>query len=319
MTITLEEHFLTPDFQKAIAPYIPFDPHMKAIHAKLLDIGGGRIADMDAGAVDLQVLSIAAMGMDKLDSATATALMHDANDQLASAVAANPTRFQGFANVDLTNPAEAAKELDRCIANLGFKGAMLNGLTGGAFLDDPRFTPLFEAAQALDLPLYLHPAPPPQAVYDSYFQGLPGQTGRMLSMAGWGWHVETGLHALRLIVSGLFDRFPAQQIVIGHLGEDLPYSLARAASVLGPAAKHLQRSIPEYFHKNFHVTTSGYFTQPPFLCALQVVGADRLLYSVDYPFSANTTGNDFLNALPVSPADRAKISHQNARSLLKLP
>jgi predicted TIM-barrel fold metal-dependent hydrolase len=318
MNITLEEHFLTPEFQKAIAPYIPSDPHMKAIQAKLLDLGAGRIADMDAGSVDLQVLSIAAMGLDQLGSTTATALMHDANDQLAAAVAANPTRLQGFANLDLLNPMEAARELDRCVTKLGFKGALVNGLTGGGFLDEARFTPLFEAAQALDIPIYLHPAPPPQAVYDTYFASAADPMGRLLSMAGWGWHVETGLHALRLIVSGLFDRFPAQRIVIGHMGEDLPFSLARAASVMGRAAKHLQRSIPEYFHQNFHVTTSGYFTQPPFLCALQVVGADRLLYSVDYPFSENTTGNDFLNALPISPADRAKISGENAKRLLKL-
>jgi predicted TIM-barrel fold metal-dependent hydrolase len=130
--------------------------------------------------------------------------------------------------------------------------------------------------------------------------------------------VETGLHALRLIVSGLFDRFPRQQIVIGHMGEDLPYSLARAASVLTPAAKHLQRPVAEYFHEHFHITTSGYFTQPPFLCALQVVGIDRLLYSVDYPFSACRTGQAFLDSLPIAPADLAKLSHDNAARLLKL-
>jgi predicted TIM-barrel fold metal-dependent hydrolase len=318
MIITLEEHFLTTEFQQAISANIPADPAMKAIQAKLVDLGAQRIADMDAGKVDVQVLSLAALGLQMLDSPTATRLMHDANDELAAAVRANPKRLQGFANVDLGSPGEAAREIERCITELGFKGVMVNGTTGGTFLDDARFTPIFEAAQALDVPIYLHPAPPLEPVYKTYFENLPAGVGRLLSMAGWGWHVETGLHVLRLILAGVFDRFPKQQLIIGHMGEDLPFSLARAASVMGHAAKHLQRTIPEYFHDNVHVTNSGYFTQPPFLCALQVVGIDRLLYSVDYPFSDTTKGKKFLDEMSLSPADFAKFTHQNAQRLLKL-
>jgi predicted TIM-barrel fold metal-dependent hydrolase len=140
----------------------------------------------------------------------------------------------------------------------------------------------------------------------------------MLSRAGWGWHVETGLHCLRMMLGGVFDRFPTLKIIIGHMGEDLPFSLIRADTVLASETKHLQRSIAGYFHEHFYVTTSGYFTNPPFLCALQVVGADRLMFSVDYPFSAMTKGRSFLDGISVSPDDLAKIAHGNADRLLRL-
>jgi predicted TIM-barrel fold metal-dependent hydrolase len=208
--------------------------------------------------------------------------------------------------------------LERCIDTLGFKGLILDGTVGGEFMDQPKFLPVFEAANALKIPIYLHPAAPPKAVKDVYFSGLPAEAAHLLSIAGWGWHAENGLHALRLIVSGLFDRFPDLQIVIGHMGEGVPYALARSSNVLGNAIKHLQRSVDEYFHHNFHVTTSGYFTLPPFQCALEVVGIDRLMYSVDYPFSPNTRGRDFLNALNLADTDYAKLTHGNAEALFRL-
>jgi uncharacterized protein len=316
--ITLEEHFVTPEFLKATAIFLPDNPYLKELQSKLVDLGEPRIAAMDAAGIDLQVLSLAAMGFDKLDSSTATAVVHEANDQLAEAVRHYPNRYAGFASLALRDPQTAAKEFERCVRSLGFKGAMVNGTTDGAFLDDPKFTPLFEAAQSLDIPIYLHPAPPPATVQEVYYSNLPEACGELLARAGWGWHVETGLHCLRLILSGLFDRFPRLKIIIGHMGEELPYSLARATAVLGRVAKHLQRSIPEYFHEHFYITTSGYFTTPPFLCALQVVGADRLMFSIDYPFSTTLQGREFLNRLPVSPDDLEKIAHRNAERLLQL-
>jgi uncharacterized protein len=318
-TITLEEHFVTADFLNATQAQEFTNPQMAFIREKLLDLGTGRIAAMDAGGVDVQVLSLAAMGIESLDAASAPAVLRDVNDELAAAVGANPARLRGFANLPLQNPLEAAHEFDRCVQTLGFHGALVNGLSGGAFLDAPRFTPIFETAHALDVPIYLHPAPPPKTVEEAYFSGLPGQTGQLLSIAGWGWHAETGLHCLRLIVSGLFDRFPRLQIIIGHMGENLPYSLARSAGVLTPVTKHLQRPVEEYFHAHFHVTTSGYFTNPPFICALQIVGPDRLLYSVDYPFSDTKKGQAFLANLAIAPADREKLTHKNAEILLRLP
>src|SRR5690242_2890752 len=284
-TITLEEHFATPDFLKATMPLVPAGRRsfVQAVESKLLDLDKGRLAEMDAAGIDMQVLSLTGNGMDALDAATATALARDANDKLAEAVRAHPKRLAGF-----------------------------------AFLDDPRFTPIFEAAQALDAAVYLHPSPPPKLVEDTYFGGLPGDTGFYLARMAWGWHAETGMHCLRLIVSGLFDRFPKLKIIIGHMGEDLPFSIARADAILSRDAKHLKRKIGEYFQEHFYITTSGYFTAPPLLCTLQVMGADRVLFSVDYPYSPNAAGRKFLDSLTLSPQDMEKICHGNAERLLKL-
>jgi uncharacterized protein len=319
-TITLEEHFATPEFLKATAQLqsaarVDF---VRPVESKLLDLGQGRIADMDAAGIDLQVLSLTWAGLDKLDGAIATGLAHDANDRLAAAVREHPKRFAGFAALALQEPEKAAAEFERCVRTLGFKGALVHGTTRGVFLDDPQFTPLFETAQALDVPIYLHPAPPPKPVQEAYYGGLPGQLGFFLATAAWGWHAEAGMHSLRLIVSGLFDRFPKLKLIIGHMGEDLPFSIARAEAVLSGVTKHLQRRVGEYFLEHFHITTSGYFTLPPFQCAMEVVGADRILFSVDYPYSPNTVGRNFLNSLPISPEEMSKISGGNAERLLKL-
>lgn len=319
-TITLEEHVTTPEFLAALVKVGMSDMvggAMAPVRERLLDIGEARLASMDAAQIDVQVLSLAGGGMDLLDSATATAIAHDVNDRLADAVRAHPDRFAAFATLNLQDPDGAAAEFERCVERLGFKGALVNGTTRGSFLDDPRFAPLFETAQRLDVPIYLHPAPPPRPVAQAYFAGLPEPYGMLLSIAGWGWHTETGLHVLRLITAGVFDRFPRLQIIIGHMGEDLPFSLARADGVLSRVGR-LPRSIADYFHSHVHVTTSGYFTVPPFLCALLVVGADRLMFSVDYPFSSTAQGRQFLDAIPVTPLDRLKIASGNAARLLKL-
>lgn len=321
-TITLEEHISTPAFLAATDAHSRRDlsnEFIRRVRAKLVDLGEGRIADMDAAHIDMQVLSLAGGDMDRLDSDTATSLARETNELLAAAVAAHPDRFAAFATVNLQDPETAARELERCIRQLRFAGVMVNGTTGGRFLDDPRFTPFWEAAQSLDVPVYLHPAPPPAPVQQAYYSGLPDDLSFMLSTAGWGWHVETGMHSLRLIGSGLFDRFPKLQIIIGHMGEDLPYSLARADSVLSRSQQTLRRSYAEYFHEHFHITTSGYFTLPPLLCALQVVGAGRILFSIDYPFSSTETGRRFLDSLPLGPEDLRRISHENAERLLKIP
>ena len=313
--ITLEEHFITESFVRATGA-----PRFAELQPKLLNLAAGRIADMDEAGVDLQVLSLASMGIDALDAATATSVVRDVNDELASAVRAHPTRFAGFASLALKDPQAAAAELDRCVTRLGFPGALVDGTTGGVFLDDPRFLPVFEAAAHLNVPIYLHPAPPPEPVRQAYFSGLPGDLGFLLSIAGWGWHAETGLHTLRLIVAGLFDRFPALQLIIGHMGEGLPYALARSSGILSAAARNLRPPVAAYFQSNIHLTTSGYFTHPPLRCAMEVVGLDRLLFSVDYPFSSNMRGRTFLDTLGelLSPEDMAKLTHRNAASLLRL-
>jgi len=274
---------------------------------------------MDESAIDLQVLSCIPMGFDALPAAAATSLARDVNDELSAAIRANPTRLAGFAMLALKDPTNAAAELDRCVTKLGFLGALIDGTTDGLFLDDPRFLPVLEAAAHLNVPIYLHPAPPPEPVQKAYYSGLPGELGHLLSIAGWGWHAETGLHTLRLIVSGIFDRLPTLQLIIGHMGEGLPYALARSSGVLSRAA-HLRQPVADYFKSNIHITTSGYFSQPPLRCALDVVGIDRLMFSVDYPFSPNTRGRAFLDGLQqtLSSADHASLTHINAERLLKL-
>jgi len=319
-TVTLEEHFSTPEVVKATAHLQSGQRSgwVQTVRDKLLDLGEVRIAEMDAAGIDTQVISLVNCGIDKLEPATATALVRNANDQLAAAVGKHPDRLAGFAALALQDPQAAAAEFERCVCKLGFKGALVHGTVRGVFLDQPQFTPLFETAQALDVPIYLHPTPPTPPVQEAYYGGLPGNTGFFLSTAAWGWHAELGMHCLRLMVSGLFDRLPKLKIIIGHLGENLPFSIARADAVLARDAEHLKRRVADYFCENFYLTTSGYFTLPPLLCALQVVGADRILFSVDYPFSPNTEGCDFLSSLPISPEDREKIAHGNADRLLKL-
>ena len=322
-TIALEEHFVTADFLKATGAYGHSVPEpMRALREKLLDLGEARIAAMDEGDITLQILSLAAMGVDTLAPADQTSVLRGVHDELASAVAAHPDRFAAFATPGLKDPAAAVKELERCINTLGFKGFYVDGTTDGKFLDAPEFFPVLEAAEALRVPLYLHPAPPPAIVQKAYYADLPGDTGTLLSIAGWGWHAENGLHLLRLIVSGVLDRLPNLHVIVGHMGEGVPYALARSSGILSPAAK-LKRTVTETILDQVHVTTSGYFTRPPFDCAREVLGLDHLMYSVDYPFSPNTRGRDFLASLQSSdPAltleEMEALTHTNAERLLRL-
>ena len=247
------------------------------------------------------------------------------NDELAAAVRANPKRLAGFACLAMKEPEEAAKELERAVQKLRMCGVLLDGTVrpegaaGAKFLDDARFRPVLEVAAGLGVPVYLHPAPPPEAVYEAYFEGLPEGVGQMLSIAGWGWHAETALHTLRLITAGVFDRFPALQLIIGHMGEMLPMALVRTSQALGHVAK-LRQPVAEYFQSNIHLTTSGYFTVAPLRCALDVVGIDRMMFSIDYPFSPTTRGRQYLEELAgiLSEDDLRKLAHGNAEKLLKI-
>jgi len=319
-TIALEEHFTPPQFQTSglKLPGGGLGAYLAAVNQKLADVGPSRLADMDAAGIDLQVLSVPGFGLERLAPTAGIALARDCNDALGDVVQARPDRFAGFAILPLQDPDAAAAELERSVTRLGLKGAMVSGTINGRFLDDPSFSPVLAEAERLGVPIYLHPAPPPQAVFEAYFGGLPEGTAGALATGGWGWHAETGLHSLRLIVAGVFDRYPALQIIIGHLGENIPFSLARADERLTPAAPHLQRRVADYFQANFQITTSGYFTLPPLLCSLLVVGADRIMFAVDYPYSPNADGRAFLDRLPLNQADREKIAHGNAERLLRL-
>jgi uncharacterized protein len=315
--ITLEEHFWTGALRDANRTILS-GRQSGALSDNLIDLGPRRLADMDEAGIDVQVLSVTAPAAQELDPATSVALARDANEQLAEAVAAHPDRFAGFATLPTPDPEAAARELERTVTGHGFKGALINGHTGGRFLDDPAFWPIFERAEALGVPIYLHPTYPTAQVMEAYYAGFEAPVSATLATSGWGWHAETGLHVLRLVLAGVFDRFPALQVIIGHMGENLPFSLARADERLTPVATSLKRSVGEYLRENIYITTSGYFTDPPLLCALTVLGADRIMFSVDYPFASNVRGRAFLDAAPISEPDREKIAHGNAERLLGL-
>ena len=322
-TITIEEHFLAEGFREAMRSNAPkqtggANAAADPMETKLVDLGSLRLEDMDAGGIDFQVISHGVAGIGTLPVNQSIQLAKQANDQLAAAVAVHPDRFAGFATLPMVAPEAAVDELERTVHQLGFKGVMINGTSNGRFLDDPIFFPLLERAVALDVPVYIHPGVPPPVVREAYYSGFEQSINFSLATAGWGWHSETAIHSLRLILAGVFDRLPTLQIIIGHMGEMIPFMLARIDNVLTPQAKHLQHSVPEYFLRNFHITTSGFFTDPPLLTALQTMGADRIIFSVDYPYSTNKQGRTFLDNVSLSPADKEKITHLNAERLLKL-
>jgi predicted TIM-barrel fold metal-dependent hydrolase len=318
--IALEEHFQLAEVREAVARLLP-NSHQSFYTpptALLEDLGAGRLQAMDAMGVDVQVLSHTASGIPQIPASEAVALSRTINDQLAEVVRAHPDRFAGFATLPTPDPEAAARELERSIKRLGFKGAMIHGRTNDRFLDDPTFRPILEAAATLDVPIYLHPAPPPRDVWNAYYAGFDPAVSESFATFGWGWHLDTGIHALRMVLGGVFDRYPGLQIILGHWGEMIPFSLARFAEAMSYTTKHLQRPVADYFTQQMHITPSGMFTLPPFMLTLQLWGADRILYSVDYPFRADDQARAFLEDAPISPADKAKIAHGNAERLLKL-
>jgi predicted TIM-barrel fold metal-dependent hydrolase len=327
-TVTVEEHCLTAELRAVLGaqihPYYPVHRWPPALEARLADIGEGRIAEMDAAGIDVQVLSTAQPGLEHITADRAIPVARAFNERIAEAIAAHPDRFAGFAALPTADPDASAVELAHAVGQLGLCGAMVNGRTLERFLDEEFFWPIFESAEALGVPLYLHPMPPPKAVYDAYYAGFGDEVGFALGAGAFGWHIETGLHAVRLMLAGVFDRFPALQIILGHMGEVLPFMIARAsgvlgrANVLGPIATRMQLSPAEYFNRNCYISTSGFFTDPPLLCALDVIGPDRILFAVDHPFGDNATGRRFLDEAAISEQDRAKIAHQNAERLLGL-
>jgi uncharacterized protein len=325
-TIALEEHCLSRGFREVIQSNAASQgggtqppPTMTAERqARLADLDNLRLQDMDTSGIDLQVLSDIGSSLAPRSADEGVQLARESNDQVAEAIAAHPDRFAGFATLPMTEPGAAVDELERAVRSLGLKGAMIFGTTNGRFLDDPAFLPVLKRAAALSVPIYLHPTIPPAPVREAYYSGLDPAVGIVLSTSGWGWHSEVGIHALRLILAGVFDRLPTLQIIIGHMGEMIPFMLARIDDTLTPMAKQLQQPASEYFLHHFHITTSGFFTDPPLLLAMQVMGADRIMFSVDYPFSTNEQGRAFLDHASLSPADREKISHLNAERLLSL-
>jgi predicted TIM-barrel fold metal-dependent hydrolase len=320
-TIALEEHFWTPELALPPGTGILARPNGREIDAHLRDLGKERIADMDATGIDMQIVSHVAPGTQGIAGEEGTAVARRANDYLAAAVARHPERLAGFAALPTASPAAAADELERAVSDLGFVGGLVNSTLGtdGAFLDDPRFDVLLSRFESLSVPLYLHPSAPPESLRETLFSGLRPAVAAALATSAWGWHAEAGLHALRLVMAGVFDRHPGLRLVIGHCGEMIPFMLARIDDMMPPpAATGLASPPSEYFLRNVWVTTSGMFSLPPVLCTISVLGAERVLFSVDYPFGGNAAGRALLDSLPVSPADKARIAGENARRLFRL-
>lgn len=325
--VALEEHFSAPALSQRIAKDIiarrgfrprklsPGAPNPMELLPEIADI---RLKSMDDAGVTVQVLSNAGPGPDLLPGADGIALAREVNDHLAAAIARHPTRFAGFAALPLQSPDATPAELRRAVKELGFLGAMVNGTTEGRFLDHPSYDGLLAAAVELDVPIYIHPHIPPESVRQAYFSELPEGAGRVLETAGWGWHSETAVHLLRMVVAGTLDRHPKLKIIIGHMGEMLPMMMARADQVFRHDIEHLKRPITQAVHDQVWITTSGIFDQPPFIAALQTFGIDRIMFSIDYPFAPNAAGRKFLNNVELAPSDKVKLSHGNADALLKL-
>jgi uncharacterized protein len=319
--ITLEEHFASQAFVESVGYGLGAQDAVDPSAPEITDIGELRLKHMDDSGIEVQVISHVVPTFKPISAARQIEIAVGANNQAARAVADHPDRFAAFAALPMGDADAAVNELERTVGELGFVGALINGRADGRFLDHPSLFTVLERAAALDVPIYLHPGLPTETLRREHYDGFSPAVSYALGTAAWGWHAETGLHVLRMIAARIFDRLPELQIIIGHMGEMIPFMLERADEWLTPAAQRegLQRSVADTFRSNFWVTTSGMFTRPPFQLLQQIIGSDRILFSVDYPFSTNRQGRAFLDTLPISPADKAKISYLNAERLLKLP
>ena len=281
------------------------------------DTGAGRIAEMDKHHIDMQILSYSnppqgtPMGEE-------IQLTRDANDRLAEATRANPSRFGGFASLPWRHPEAAAEELERAVKELGFVGAMLLGRPGEVFLDDARFDPILAKLDELRVPVYLHPGYPLPQVQQPYYGGLEKQVTARLSLFGWGWHNEAGVQLLRVLLAGKFDQFRNLQVISGHWGEMVPFYLQRLDDSLPQEVSGLSRSITDTYKQHVYVTPSGMMYAPHFEFIHKVVGADRILYSVDYPYLTLAGARRFLETLSISQEEKERIAHRNAEELFRM-
>lgn len=322
-TIAIEEHFTTPmakDAERA-TEFRQFYLSSRSrqighdIPTQYLDVGAERVARMDEAGIDVQVLSFGAPGAQAFAPDVAIPMATDANDRMYAAMRAFPGRFEAFAALPTADPKAAAAELERTVSHYGFKGTMIHGHTQGEFLDDRKFWPIFERAEALGVPIYLHPTHPHPKVIETYFKGFDE-----LARAGWGFQMDTAVHFLRIVYAGVFDQFPRLKIILGHLGEGLPFAMHRLHDHTYQAAarRGLKRTPLDYLRENLLVTTSGNWYQPAFQCTLSALGVDKILFAVDWPYEPNKVAVDFLEKMEVTEADRHLIAHGNAERELRM-
>jgi predicted TIM-barrel fold metal-dependent hydrolase len=321
--VALEEAFAHPRVWELFPESL--QRKYQPVRARLSDVGAERIRLMDAAGIDVQVLSHVGPGIQVLadeQAELAVAVCREVNDWLAEAVAAYPARFVGFAMLPTQSPADAADELERAVRDLGFRGALINGHTNGRYLDEPSFDVLLGRAESLGVPIYIHPTDPPQAVTDCYYAPFDPAL-----VPTWGWPVETGTHLLRLICAGVFDRHPNLRVIVGHMGELLPFCFTRlnvgmtmAGWLLSADADNppMRNSVGYYLRENVFVTSSGVFDVPVFDCARAMLGLDNLMFSVDHPFQDNFAAMEFLERCDLSPEDKERFAHGTAEKLLKL-
>ncbi|KAE9379311.1 putative 2-amino-3-carboxymuconate-6-semialdehyde decarboxylase, partial [Stipitochalara longipes BDJ] len=307
--ITLEEHYVSQEAESS--HFIGFPQELLT---KLKSLGDERIEELDKGGVSIQVISHGPFE-------GSPDMCHKANNELTEAISKNPTRLAGFAVLPMTDPKAAANELSRCVRELGFVGALVdNHLENGSFYDDENFWPVFETAQKLDVPIYLHSTFASDSMLEHYKGNYDDKVATALSAFGWGWHAETGLHILRLYCSGLFDRYPKLKIIIGHMGELLPFQLERIIRASRMWGR--ERGLREVWQSNIWITTSGTFALAPLACLLQTTTIDHVLYSVDYPFSTNEMGKQFINEIQrsklMTEGELELFAYLNAEKLLKM-
>jgi predicted TIM-barrel fold metal-dependent hydrolase len=329
-TIALEETYATPLFMENIEknfknqakaegkPHTP-PTFLAQIAEKLINVGEGRIKEMDQAGIDVQVLSLFSPGVEQLEAPVSVKIATETNDYIADKIQQYPTRFAGFATLPTSVPETAADELERMVKEYNFKGGIINGHSKGRYLDDEFFWPILERAEALKVPIYLHPTLPPQPVIEASYTGnFTPEVATILARNAWGWHIETATHILRIILSGAFDQYPDLQFIIGHMGEGLPFMLQRIDHSLPKEVIKLEKSVAEYLCENINYTFSGLNYTQTFLDLFLEVGVDRIMFSTDYPFVPMEETRTFLDQLPVSTVDKEKIAHRNAEKLLHI-
>jgi predicted TIM-barrel fold metal-dependent hydrolase len=311
--IALEEHYFDPEIAARFSEKQGFAG--TPIRDRLDDVDDRRIREMDEAGIDVQVLSQGAPSVQGLDPETAVALAKAANDRLEETIQRHPGRYAGFTALPTPDPKGAADELERCVTKYGFKGGMVHGLTGGEFIDVPKFWPIFERADQLGVPIYLHPSMPHpdviKAYYADYVEKYPG-----ILTAGWGFTVETATQGVRMVLSGVFDEYPDLQVIIGHLGEGLPFLLWRISESISRGGDN--SAFRDTFKEHVHITTSGNFSDPAMICSMMEMGTDRIMFSIDYPFVMNTPAVDWMENISLSPDDKKKLFATNAEKLLKM-
>jgi 2,3-dihydroxybenzoate decarboxylase len=308
--IALEEHYLPPDYLDYWAPSVAGLPPkaIENIQRRLLDFGEERLKSMDDTGIEIAVLSLAGPGVQcEPDTAVATRRAAESNDYLAKRMTEHPNRYRGFAHLAMQDPKGAADELERCVKDLGFCGALINGQTHGHYLDEDMYSVFWERAAALNAPIYLHPADPFRT-----YHALEGQL--QLRRPAWEWTVETGTHALRMIFNGTFERHPGATLVLGHMGETIPYQLWRFDSRAAFNASPTSRKEPPSFYarRNLKVTISGMCDLPPLECALSALGESSVMYAADYPFEEPEAASEFMDNAEIAESTREAVCWSNA-------